>query len=96
MSGAASIGRDDANVSHLILENGSIFLGKPFGADVSVDGEIGEFMSEREHVLLLQVGAVCVHVHPVSRPNFFKPGTVAYDGIIRVYCLIYTINPGRY
>lgn len=61
----ASVECDDANISHLILENGSIFRGKHFGADVSVDGEIGEFTSEREHVLLLQIGAVCVHVHPV-------------------------------
>lgn len=96
MSGAASVRHDDANVSHLILENGSIFLGKHFGADVSVDGEIGEFMSEREHVLVLQVGAVCMHVHPVSRLNFFKPRIVACDGIIKAHYLICTIDTGRY
>lgn len=61
MSRDTSAGLDGAIDSYLLLEDGSVFSGKRFGADISVDGEIGK----REHVLLLRVVAVCVHVHPV-------------------------------
>lgn len=33
--------RSDA---YLLLENGRVFPGKKFGADVSVDGEVGGFL----------------------------------------------------
>lgn len=41
---------NDVTDSYLLLEDGSVFLGKRFGADVSVDGEIGESMRKCEHV----------------------------------------------
>lgn len=82
MSSDASVGLNGAIDSYLLLEDGSVFPGKRFGADVSVDGEIGESMRKREHVLLLQVGTVCMHVHPVSRTNFLKPKSTVYDGIL--------------
>lgn len=50
MPSYASIGPNGASDCYLLLEDGSIFLGKQFGAHVSVDGEIGEFCIE--HVLL--------------------------------------------
>ena len=50
MSSNASIGSNNANDSYLLLEDGSIFLGKHFGADISVDGEIGKSMHKCEHV----------------------------------------------
>lgn len=69
MSGDASTGLHGAADCYLLLEDNSVFTGKRFGANISVDGEIGEFMRKREHVfLLLQVGAARVHVYPVS-PN---------------------------
>jgi len=70
MSKDTFVGLNGATDSYLLLEDGSVFLGKRFGADVSVDGEIGEFMHKCEHVLLLQVGAATVHVHSASRANF--------------------------
>lgn len=56
MSSDASTELDGATDSYLLLEDGSVFTGKRFGADVSVDGEIGEFMRKREHVFLLLRG----------------------------------------
>jgi len=50
MSSNASTGSNDTNDSYLLLEDGSIFLGKRFGADVSIDGEIGKSMYKCEHV----------------------------------------------
>lgn len=44
MPGYSSIGLNGASDSYLLLEDGSIFLGKHFGANVSVDGEIGKFI----------------------------------------------------
>jgi hypothetical protein len=32
--------------SYLLLEDGSIFLGKHFGADISVDGEVGKLLNK--------------------------------------------------
>jgi len=32
--------------SYLLLEDGSVFLGKHFGADISVDGEVGKLLSK--------------------------------------------------
>ncbi|XP_070163752.1 multifunctional protein r isoform X2 [Polyergus mexicanus] len=40
MPSYASIGPNGSSDSYLLLEDGNIFLGKYFGADVSVDGEI--------------------------------------------------------
>lgn len=40
MSSDLSTGLNDAPDSYLLLEDGSVFSGKHFGADVSVDGEI--------------------------------------------------------
>ncbi|XP_050452238.1 CAD protein [Cataglyphis hispanica] len=40
MPSYASIGPNGASDCYLLLEDGNIFLGKQFGADVSVDGEI--------------------------------------------------------
>jgi len=58
MSSNASSGPNDANDSYLLLEDGSVFLGKRFGADVSIDGEIGESIYKCETRVLLRIGAV--------------------------------------
>lgn len=51
-----STGPNDAIDSYLLLEDGSTFEGKHFGADVSVDGEIGKSFDKPAH-MLAQVGA---------------------------------------
>lgn len=42
MSNDVSTELNGTTDSYLLLEDGSVFLGKRFGADVSVDGEIGK------------------------------------------------------
>jgi len=32
--------------SYLLLEDGSVFLGKHFGADTSIDGEVGKLLNK--------------------------------------------------
>lgn len=47
MTSDASAGLNGATDSYLLLEDGSVFMGKRFGADMPVDGEIGKFTCER-------------------------------------------------
>lgn len=44
MPSRASTGPNGATDSYLLLEDGSIFLGKSFGADACADGEVGKFV----------------------------------------------------
>lgn len=55
MSSCTASEFNQATNTYLVLEDGSVFFGKSFGADVSIDGEIGEFVNRIEHMFLSRV-----------------------------------------